>query len=85
MFALKLRVSAADRTGVESPSAPMAFPSNAVELVIHLQGGCLSQNQCDELLTPAVDHAVSAARDIFGSQCSCVAVGGRWRDFICQT
>eukprot|EP00500_Bicosoecida_sp_ms1_P001776 CAMPEP_0203815028 /NCGR_PEP_ID=MMETSP0115-20131106/7445_1 /ASSEMBLY_ACC=CAM_ASM_000227 /TAXON_ID=33651 /ORGANISM="Bicosoecid sp, Strain ms1" /LENGTH=367 /DNA_ID=CAMNT_0050723917 /DNA_START=75 /DNA_END=1175 /DNA_ORIENTATION=- len=35
-------------------------------------GGCLSQSQCDSLLAGAVSSAASAARGIFGSQCSCI-------------
>lgn len=33
---------------------------------------CLSQKQCEELLTPDVNAAESEARAVFGSYCSCV-------------
>ena len=35
-------------------------------------GGCLTETQCTELLTPAVQSAEAAAGAIFGRQCSCV-------------
>lgn len=36
-------------------------------------GGCLSKQQCQELLAPDVQSAQSSAQGIFGSQCSCIS------------
>ena len=40
---------------------------------VYNHGGCLTQTQCTELLTPAVSSAASAQAAIFGSTCPCMA------------